>query len=347
MHCAEIVFFLFTAESPSNSVLFSFGIAEQCRRHEKVLKYLMSGSSEVDLSTLHDVMCPQALAMPQSLSASSLAESQSSLIYPSSSFSLQIPPWDVAGVLGHDLEIAPLSDGRLCPSESTTLVEMKDILSIISEYYQLKNLDTINSGKQSLLVPYFDSSIGYLIQSFLYEDALFLHIALSCSPESLKYKTSPKKKSNKKLIDERDLYRNNNLHACESLLSIMVDKKRQGRTAINSLKKSGSELPRFLTQFSAVIAGTGLAVLFSVTCNLACGRLAFSAPKIFNAGLGLTLVWLSWGVNNLRDTVISISKCSGKVGAREEEMMNNLDKNVKEIYFRAAAFMAVAALRFI
>ncbi|XP_031111500.1 uncharacterized protein LOC116015541 isoform X1 [Ipomoea triloba] len=328
------------ADSPSNSVLFSFGIAEQCRRHENVLKYLMSGSSEVDLSTLHDVMCPQALAMPESLSASSLAESQSSLIYPSSSFSLQIPPSDVAGFFGHDLEIAPLSDGRLCPSESTTLVEMKDILSIISEYYQLKNLNSINSGKQSLLVPYFDRKMTREAKAKPSTQKLE-------SPESLKYKTSPKKKSNKKLIDERDLYRNNNLHACESLLSIMVDKKRQGRTAINSLKKSGSELPRFLTQFSAVIAGTGLAVLFSVACNLACGRVAFSAPKIFNTGLGLTLVWLSWGVNNLRDTVISISKCSGKVGAREEEMMNNLDKNVKEIYFRAAAFMAVAALRFI
>lgn len=136
-------------------MLFSFGIAEQCRRHEKVLKYLMSGSNEVDLSTLLDLMCPQTMAMPQSLSAS-LADSQSSLIYPSSSFSLQIPRSDVAGVLGHDLEIAPVSDGQLCPSESTTLVEMKDILAIISEYYQLKSLNSINSGKQSLLVPYFD-----------------------------------------------------------------------------------------------------------------------------------------------------------------------------------------------
>lgn len=163
----------------------------------------------------------------------------------------------------------------------------------------------------------------------------------------MKYKTSPKKKSNKKPINEKDLYRNNNLHACESLLSIMVDKKRQGRTAINSLKKSGGELPRLLTQFSAVIAGTGLAVLFSIACKIACGRFAFSASKIFNTGLGLTLVWLSWAVNNLRDTVISISRSSGKLGAREEEMMHNLDKNVKEIYFRAATFMAVAALRFV
>ncbi|XP_019164509.1 PREDICTED: uncharacterized protein LOC109160681 isoform X2 [Ipomoea nil] len=326
-----------SAESPSNSELFSFGIAEQCRRHEKVLKYFMSGSNEVDLSTLLDLTSPQAMAMPQSLS-DSLAESQSSLIYPSSSFSLQIPPSDVAGALGHDLEIAPLSDGLLCPSESTTLVEMKDILSIVSEYYELKNLNSINGGKQSLLVPYFDRKMIREVKAKPSTQKLE-------SPE--RFKTSPKKKSNKKLVDERDLYRNNNLHACESLLSIMVDKKRQGRTAIDSLKKSGGELPRFLTHFSAVIAGTGLAVIFSVACNLACGRVAFSAPKIFNAGLGLTLVWLSWSVNNLRDTVISISKCSGKAGTREEEMMNNLDKNAKEIYFRAVAFMAVAALRFI
>ena len=126
----------------------------------------------------------------------------------------------------------------------------------------------------------------------------------------------------------------------------MVDKKKHGKTAILSLKKSGPELPELLTQFSAGIAGTGLAVLFSVVCKLACARVPFCTSKLINTGLGFGLVWLSWAVNNLRDTVVYVSKKSGKLGLKEEEMMNKLDTSLKEIYFRAATLMAVAVLRF-
>lgn len=168
---------------------------------------------------------------------------------------------------------------------------------------------------------------------------------LSYSPRKTKYQTSTQKRSNKKAVKEQDIYRNNYLHACESLLSIMVDKKRHEKTAILSLKKSGPQLPYFLTKFSASIAGTGIAVLFSVACKLACGRIAFSTPKLLNTGLGLGLVWLSWAVNNLRDTVVVINRSPGKLDMVEEDMMNNLDKNVKEIYFRAATLLAVVVLR--
>lgn len=164
------------------------------------------------------------------------------------------------------------------------------------------------------------------------------------SPEKVKVKPSQKK--NKKVARERDLFKKNYLHACESLLSLMVDKRRQRKTAILSLKKSGPELPELLTQFSASIAGTGLAVLLSVICKLACGRgVPFCAYKLLNTGFGFGLVWLSWAVNKLRDTIVCMNKNAGKLGLKDEEMIQKVDKSLREVYFRAATLLAVAVLR--
>lgn len=165
---------------------------------------------------------------------------------------------------------------------------------------------------------------------------------MSNSPGKVKFKSSPKK--NKKLGRERDLYKNSS-HACETLLSLMVDKKHRHKTAILSLKKSGPELPELLTQFSAGIAGTGLAILLSAICNLACGRATFSASSLFNTGIGFGLVWLSWAVNKLRATIVSISRNAGKLALKEEEMMQKLDNSIRDIYYTAAAVLAVIMLR--
>ena len=162
------------------------------------------------------------------------------------------------------------------------------------------------------------------------------------SPE--KFKVKPSQKKNKKVGRERDLYKRNSIHACESLLSLMVDRRQRPKTAILSLKKSGPELPELLTQFSAGIAGTGIAVLLSVICKLAYGRVPISASKLFNTGFGFALVWLSWVVNKLRATIVSISKNAGKLGSKEEDMIQKLDKSMREIYWSTAALLAVAVL---
>lgn len=160
-----------------------------------------------------------------------------------------------------------------------------------------------------------------------------------------KVKANPSRKKKKKVARERDLFKKNYIHACESLLFLMADKRHRRETAVLSLKKSGPELPELLTQFSAGIAGTGLAVVLSVICKLACGRAPFCASKVFNTGLGFGLIWLSWGVNKLRDTIVNISKNAGKMGLKDEEMIQKVDKSLKEVYFRAAALLVVAVLR--
>lgn len=168
-----------------------------------------------------------------------------------------------------------------------------------------------------------------------------------CSPETTKLKSSQKKKNNRKaaMERERDMYRRNYFHACESLLSLLMEKRQQDKAAILSLKKAGPELPELLNKFSASVAGTGLAVLLSVICKVACGRAPFCTSKLFSTGLGFGLVWLSWAVNRLRDTVIYIGKNASKLDSNEDEMMRRVDNSVKDIYFRAATLMAVAVLR--
>lgn len=163
------------------------------------------------------------------------------------------------------------------------------------------------------------------------------------SPENVNLKPPPKKKQNRKAGKERDLYHKNYFHACESLLSVILDKK--GKTAGLSLKKSGPEITQLLTHFSAGIAGTGLAVLLSVACKMASGRVTFSTAFL-NTSFGFGLFWLSWAVNGLQDTVSHLSKNSSKLKLKDEEIVGKVERSMKDILFRAAALMAVAVLRF-
>lgn len=159
----------------------------------------------------------------------------------------------------------------------------------------------------------------------------------------MKLKPSPRK--SKKVGMDRDRYKNYS-YACETLLTLMVDKKQRGRKAILSLKKFSSELFDLLTQFTASIGGTGLAFLLFVVCNLADGKATFCASNFFNTGFGLGLVCLAGAVNKLRITILNISKSAGKFGLKEEKMMQKLDESTRDIYYTAAALLAVVMLRF-
>ncbi|XVF32634.1 hypothetical protein REPUB_Repub17cG0099200 [Reevesia pubescens] len=324
-----------------DTALFSFGIAEKCMRHEKILKFLMSNEvekGELDLTFLSDLIQPLMFGVHQQPYASSL-------IYPSSKIDAQKPLPDFVGEMVINSKITVNPDGRVVLTSTGT--EIKEILSIVAEFYLSSN--STMWTKQLALVPHFNrtqSTEAHASTNLSSPKFEVASIAPPKRPEKIKLKPSPKKKSSKKLARERDLYKKNYFHACESLLSLMVDKRRHGRTSVLSLKKSGPELPELLTQFSAGIAGTGLAVLFSVISKVACGRVPFCASKLFSTGLGFGLVWLSWAVNRLRNTVVHISKNANKFDLKEEEMIKRVKKNVNEIYFRAATLMAVAVLKF-
>ena len=117
-------------------------------------------------------------------------------------------------------------------------------------------------------------------------------------------------------------------------------------STVLSLKKSSAEVSHFLTQISAGIAGTGLAVLSSVLCKVAFGPVPFSSAKLMNTGFGLGLFWLSWAVIRLNDTISFITKNSGHKKLSEEEIAGKIRKSMNDILFRTATLLAVVVMRF-
>ncbi|KAK6937491.1 hypothetical protein RJ641_030999 [Dillenia turbinata] len=330
------------------SVLLSSSIAEKCTRHENILQHLGSGSSDaererLDMSLISELMGPQMRRndMHQRSLASPIYGSQAQplLLYPSSEIRKPLLEFVQNLTCSSKLVVGP--GGQI--SFMGTRGEMKDFLTLLADFYVSKDLT--GSKKNFQLVPQFSwvDTSETLGSPWRVEEVT---VAPLKSPEKVKLKPSPRKKSSRKPIKERNIHSNNYSHACETLLSLMINKGRDGKTTILPLKKAGPELPQLLTQFSASIAGTGLAVLFSVICKVAYGKVPLCASKIFNTGFGMGLVWLSWAVNKLRDTIVSIGKSSAKSGLREDEIMSKVDKNIKEIFFRAATVMAVAVMRF-
>lgn len=303
-------------------------------------KFPVSGLVEVERGGL-DLLPLPTLTGLQTDYKPYLPDMDSQIIYPNPEFDSQKPFIDFIGELIQRSEITIHEDGQVSLTGSKT--EMKDVLSILAEFYLSKNVT--NWRKHSSLVPQFNR-LEY--ETSYYGSALELEnvvVAPTKRPEKTKHKPSQKKKGtrNKTSINHRS---NNYFQACESLLSIIVNKNRTVKTAIPVLKKSSPELPSLLTQFSASIAGTGIALLFSVMCKIASGRVPFCSSKLLNTSLGFGLVWLSWAVNRLRDTIVMINKNSNKKkGLKDEEIMKNLDTSVKEIYFRAATLLAVMVLR--
>ncbi|KAK8588287.1 hypothetical protein V6N13_087222 [Hibiscus sabdariffa] len=300
-----------------DTALFSCGIAEKCMLDEKFLKFLMSGlkdvdKGELDLSLLSDLIQPLM--------------------------------FDFVGEIVRDSKLTVNSDGQVVLPNSGT--EIKDILSVVAEFHLSSN--STKWRMQSGLVPYFYWKRSKKVHATTSLSPQFEvgSVAPPNSPEKLKLKPSRKKKASKKLTRERNIYTANYFHACESLLSLMVNKGRNGKTAILSLKKSGPELPQLLAQFSAGIAGTGLAVLFSVICKVAYTGAPFCTSKLFSTSLGFGLVWLSWAVNRLRDTILQMSKNGSKLGLKEKEMIKRVEKSVDDIYFRAGTLIAIAMLWF-
>lgn len=148
--------FILLPDARPDSVLFGYGIVEQCTRHEKILQFLMSGSDKLErdrfgLSLLSELMGLQDLMFDVH------QQSLSRLVYPSSKFDTPNLLVDFLGDMAHSSKLTVHPDGRVLLTGNGE--EMKDILSVVAEFYLSKNLTICR--KQSMLVPQF-SRYGYL-----------------------------------------------------------------------------------------------------------------------------------------------------------------------------------------
>ncbi|CAN1352751.1 hypothetical protein LINPERPRIM_LOCUS42926 [Linum perenne] len=317
----------------SNRVLSGFGMSEQCTRHDRMMQFHKSPRNELEAGGL-DLSKVSELSDLQSLQLSLDLNTFTKGIFDSVN-----PLVDFLGDMVRSSKITIHPDGRVLLTGSKT--EIKDIIPTVAEFYRANS--STSWRKHSSLIPQFSWLNAYETEL----SSPKVQDVNTSNPQKVESKPSLKKKktSKKKGSIERDLYKRNYSHACESLLSLMMNKRHSGKTAILSLKKSTPELRELLTQFSAGIAGTGIAVIFSVACKvLASGTVPSS--KLLNTGLGLGLVWLSWAVNELRDTIVRVSRNPSK-GLKDEEeaVVATVNRSLKDVYFRAATLLAVAVLR--
>ncbi|KAL2510639.1 Uncharacterized protein Adt_16239 [Abeliophyllum distichum] len=113
----------------------------------------------------------------------------------------------------------------------------------------------------------------------------------------------------------------------DSKLAVIIASDVYGcEAATSTLVKAFSSAPIFCKYCQE--SRTRIAILLSVVCKVACGRVPFCASKVLTTGVGFGLVWPLWAVNKQRDTVTSISKNSDKLDMKEEEIMNNLDRTL-------------------
>ncbi|CAH2071874.1 unnamed protein product [Thlaspi arvense] len=327
-------------EKAPESLVLSFGIAEKHARQEKVMEFLLSRSEEFkergfDMSLLSELMELEAMKSSSQL----LPYGASSVLYLNQE--LGKPVLDLVRDMVDNPEFSVQSNGHVLFSSSSSH-ELNDILS---EFNLSRN--STKWRQLSPLVPQFQWFESEVVTPAKLKAVTVL--APLKSPEKPRLKPSPRKQNTKRKAKEKDLYRRNHLHAYESLLSLMVGNDHQhNHTTILSLQRSCGEISELLTQFSITAAGTGIAVLFSVVCSLASRSVPFCANKFFDTGLGFSLVVLSWAVNRLRVVIVHANRKANKPcsSLKSEEIINSVERSIKEVYFRAATVMAVFALRF-
>ncbi|KAK1356090.1 GTP binding Elongation factor Tu family protein [Heracleum sosnowskyi] len=333
-----------------DSILFSIRIAKQCTRQKEILEFLRYVSSEVErggpdmspltglmgLEVTADEMFRHQLAPKYGLYFQD-AVCQPTLLFPSREICSEKPLVDMVGNLDYNSDLVFYFDGQVAGDRR---IETMDILSIIAEL-NLPN-DSKKWRNQSMLVPHFEwSKSSEAIHGSL--NVKTTNVVPLKSPRKTRLRSLPKKKSHQKAGQKRELYRKSYFHSFETLLSIILDNRRHAKTAILELKRSSPELTTLLTQFSATIAGTGIALIFSVLYKVASGRVPLCTSRLLNTGLGLGLVWLSWAVNGMRDTISCINRNSRKLA--EEDMLRNLDTSVRQVYYRAATLMVLVMIR--
>ncbi|XP_074274967.1 uncharacterized protein LOC141599004 [Silene latifolia] len=323
-----------------DSILSSFSMDEQWTNNKEFLEFLMSRSSDLREDYPVPSIVPEFRELNASPSDVLLKDVASINFHLDSCFKAKesfrhANRYSYHQETDYDL-VYDAPEGKL--SLVDTVAEMKDLNSVLAEFSVIK--DSVQCTKQQMLVPHFTWSDAIDLQDCV-SSMMLETVTTSPLKSPKKGHLKPKRKA-RKATKERNLHRSNSLHAFETILSLMVDKNRNSKSMMNALKKSSPELPQLLTQFSASITGTGLAVIFSLVYKLACG----TAPNLLTSGFGVGLFWLSWSVNRLRDTIISIRKNFTKTGFEEDEMVMRVEKSVKDIVFRVAALMAVLMLRF-
>lgn len=338
-----------------DSMLFSFGVAEQCTRRDNILKSLAYSSNMTDgddlnisliselvgLQTVAVDMCPWSqVPMDDELCLNGIgADGTQKIIHPQKQLYAPQPLLNFVGNLSHSSSITAHPNGHVLFRGSA--VEMKNLLSIFAEFNLDKGLS--NGSRKAMVVPYFTRRRGGHTRTYAQpSSSSFETQTAEPSKRAEKSKSQQKKNGNRDPNSER--LNMNYLYACDCLIDVYVDKTGD-RKMILALKDAAPELTHLLTQISSWIGGTGLAVFVILACKAMRGNaVLFTHAKLLNVTFGGGLFWLFLALYKLKDTIDRLSSTRAKRPSEDKEVANKVRTSVNEILFRSAVLVAVGLL---
>ncbi|XP_057841313.2 uncharacterized protein LOC131051005 isoform X3 [Cryptomeria japonica] len=166
------------------------------------------------------------------------------------------------------------------------------------------------------------------------------------SPAKLKPKRHARKKNKKLVKQQRDIFQKSQFQHYEYMLSMLFNNDSAKSSVLQLKKINQKEFTMLLNQISVGLTGSGLGITLFVASRMLVVN-AFDSRRLMNIMFGIGLLWLSAGVQNLREVVLSITRLSDKFKPKERKIVSRLKRELTSVFFKAFTLIAFSLARFV
>ncbi|KAH9322750.1 hypothetical protein KI387_017389 [Taxus chinensis] len=164
------------------------------------------------------------------------------------------------------------------------------------------------------------------------------------SPAKLKPKHRARKKNKKLVKQKRDIFEKSRFQHYEYMLSVLLNRDSATLSVIQLKKSNQKELTVLLNQISVGLAGSGLGITLFAASKMLAVNACFDRRKLMNIMFGIGLLWLSAGVQNLREVVLSITEISDKFKLKERKIVSQMKRELTGVFFKTFTLIAFSML---
>lgn len=166
------------------------------------------------------------------------------------------------------------------------------------------------------------------------------------SPAKLKPKHHLRKKNKKLVKQQRDIFQKSQFQHYEYMFSMLFNND-SATSSVSQLKTiNQKEFTMLLNHISVGLTGSGLGITMFVASKMLAVN-AFDSRRLMNIMFGIGLLWLSAGVQNLREVVLSITRLSHKLKPEERKIVSRLKRELTGVFFKALTLIAFSLVRFV
>eukprot|EP00252_Welwitschia_mirabilis_P024926 TRINITY_DN760_c0_g1_i1.p1 TRINITY_DN760_c0_g1~~TRINITY_DN760_c0_g1_i1.p1 ORF type:complete len:435 (+),score=66.67 TRINITY_DN760_c0_g1_i1:132-1436(+) len=166
------------------------------------------------------------------------------------------------------------------------------------------------------------------------------------STEDHKLKNSLKKKNKKSLKKERDIFKKSSFQNYEFIISLLFDKEFKISNILELTKSSRQGVEDVLNQMAVTIAGGGIGIMMVAASKMFVSNATFDSRKVINVIFGFGLIWLSNGLQNLKNAVSSLKNMNQNFKPKQKQGIDVLKRELSHVFFKAFSLVAFTLVRF-